>query len=93
MTERMNRDFERVMSDVGNTPQFEAPILADLMQRIVHRPWWSMKDPLPVDPETWQKANNEMREVQERQGRRVMAAEWAPLPNFLLMGVPVVMHG
>lgn len=81
------------MKHVGEVPQFEAPILADLMQQIVHRPWWAMKDPLPVDPETWQRANTEMAEVQERQGRRVVAAEWAPAPNFLLMGVPVVMNG
>lgn len=85
--------MSNVAPDIGNTPQFEAPILADLMQRIVHRPWWAMKDPLPVDPVTFEKANLEMAEVQERQGRRVIAAAWAPKPNFLLMGVPVVLNG
>lgn len=81
------------MSDIGSTPQFEAPTLADLMHRIRNRPLWAMKDPLPVEPETWQKANSEMTEVQKRQGRGVAAAAWADKPNFLLMGVAVVMNG
>lgn len=80
-----------MIEHVGNRPQFEAPILADLMQQIVHRPWWAMKDPLPVDPETWAKANDEMADVAKRQGRTVAAAS-LPAPNFLLMGVPVVMN-
>lgn len=75
---------------VGSTPQFEAPVLADLMRRIRDRPLWAMKDPLPVDPETYRKAHAEMTEVQQRQGRCVFAASDVDLPNFLLMGVPVV---
>lgn len=81
------------MLDVGNTPQFEAPTLAALARQINERPLWQIKEALPllVDPETWHRANTEMREVQERQGRHVAAASWAPLPNFLLHGIPVVM--
>jgi hypothetical protein len=81
------------LRDIGNTPQLEAPILADLMQRIAHRPAWAVKDPLPVERETWQKAKDEMTDVQKRQGRNVQTASWAAQPNFLLMGVPVVMNG
>lgn len=81
------------MPDVGATPQLEAPILADLMQRIVHRPWWMMKEPLPVDPDTFEKAKTEMAEVQKLQGRHVAAAPGVDQPNFLLMGIPVVMNG
>jgi hypothetical protein len=80
--------------DVGRTPQFEAPTLADLTRKIYERPLWQTKEavPFPVDPETWQRANTEMREVMKRQGRPVYAADWAPRPNFLLQGIPVVMN-
>lgn len=81
------------MTNVGSTPQLEAPTLASLMRQMSERPLWEISDrkPLPVDPSTYQKAYAEMSEVQERQGRPVMAAAWAEKPNFLLMGVPVVM--
>lgn len=77
--------------DVGSTPQLEAPTLAELIAQMHARPLAFVRDPLPVDPETFQKAHAEMKDVQERQGRPVMAAAWADQPNFLLMGVPVVM--
>lgn len=82
------------MPDVGNTPQFEAPTLADLCRLINERPLWMLQDrvPLAVDPETYERASIEMREVQARQGRTVLAAAWVEQPNFLLRGVPVVIH-
>lgn len=46
--------------------------------------------PLSVDPETYKKAFEEMKTVQSRQGRPVLAAAWADMPNFLLRGIPVV---
>lgn len=78
--------------DIGNTPQFEAPTLADLARRLRDRPIWQIceRKPLSVDPETYERGLTEMRETMERQGRTVNAAPWAPKPNFLLMGVPVV---
>lgn len=81
------------MPDVGSTPQFEAPTLASLARMHYERPLWMVRDkvPLAVDPETYQRASDEMRKVQERQGRRVLAAAWVDGPNFLLYGVPVVM--
>jgi hypothetical protein len=80
------------LSDVGNTPQFEAPTLAELARQINDRPLWEVRDkhPLPVDPETYQRGLSEMREVQSRQGRPVAAAGWLKQPNFLLHGIPVV---
>lgn len=83
-----------IMPDIGNTPQFEAPTLAQLARQLHDRPLWQIRErkPLSVDHETYRKAYSEMTEVQERQGRPVMAAAWADQPNFLLMGVPVVQN-
>lgn len=76
--------------DVGSTPQFEAPTLADLCRRINERPLWAVEDPLSIDPETYEIARNEMVEVQMRRGFPVACADIGR-PNFLLRGVPVVM--
>jgi hypothetical protein len=81
-------------SHIGSTPQFEAPTLAVLSKQLYDRPLWQIQEraPLKVDPETYQRAFAEMREVQERQGRCVVAADWVDRPNFLLRGIPVVME-
>lgn len=80
------------MPDVGNTPQLEAPTLAELHRQINDRPLWQISEklPLPVDPDTFEKAAAEMRDVQARQGRAVPTAPWIEQPNFLLRGVAVV---
>lgn len=77
------------MRDVGSTPQFEAPVLAELCTKLVQRARWAAEEPLAVDAETWQKARDEMVEVQKRRGFTVLGAD-IKQPNFLLMGVPVV---
>lgn len=78
--------------DIGSTPQFEAPTIATLCKQIYERPLWMVREcvPLEVDHETWQKAFDEMKEIQERQGRCVVAADWVDRQNFLLRGLPVV---
>jgi hypothetical protein len=78
---------------VGSTPQFDAPALAALSRQLHERPLWQTREavPLEVNPHTWQRANNEMREAMERQGRLVAAADIGK-PNFLLFGIPVVMN-
>lgn len=83
---------------VGGGEQVEivsAPTVATLVKRMNDRPVWQIIDkaPLYVDSETFQRARTEMQEALARQGRAVVAADWAPLPNFLLLGVPVVMNG
>lgn len=82
------------MTDVGSTPQFDLPTLVELTRQINERPLWQMGEALPleVDRQTWHRANAEMKEAMERQGRGVAAAAWAPTPNFLLRGIPVVMN-
>lgn len=78
------------MTGVGSSPQFEAPTLAGLCRQINERPIWAIEEPLPVDPVTYQKARDEMAEVQTRRGFPVACAA-IDRPNFLLRGVPVVM--
>lgn len=76
--------------DVGNTPQFEAPLLAALARQITDRPYWAAEDKFFVDAETFERARAEMVMVQNRHGRPVAVADLKE-PNFLLRGVPVVM--
>lgn len=78
--------------DTGSTPQLEAPTLAEIARQIDSRPLWQVRDqePIEVDPDTFDRARNEMREVQERQGRSVARASWVTRENFLLRGIPVV---
>lgn len=78
------------MTDVGSTPQIDATTLASLCRRINERPLWAIEEPLPVDPETYELAREEMTEVQKRRGFPVSCAA-IDRPNFLLLGVPVVM--
>lgn len=80
------------MTSAGSTPQFDAPTLASLCRQINERPLWAVEEPLPVDPETYQKASVEMEEVQKRRGFPVACAA-LDRPNFLLRGVPVVIAG
>lgn len=71
----------------------EAPALAELA-RLMHeslRYRWQWERPFEVDPMLWHRANAEIEMVQEARGFPVQAADWVPLPNFLLMGVPIVM--
>ena len=35
--------------DIGSTPQFDAPVLAELCRRMIERPYWAKTDPLAVD--------------------------------------------
>lgn len=79
------------MPDIGDTPQFEAPTLAELATKIAERPFWAVEEPLSVDAETFVKAFSEMTEVQRRRGFPVATAA-IEQPNFLLRGVPVVKH-
>lgn len=78
--------------DIGNTPQLEAPTLAELARKIDERPFWELveKLPLPVDPDTFDRAAAEMKDVLARQGRPVAKAPWLKQENFLLRGIPVV---
>jgi hypothetical protein len=77
------------MSGIGATPLFEAPTIARLSDQLIQRPLWAVRDPLPVDPETYRLGYQEMTEIQKRRGFPVAAAVM-DRPNFLLMGVPVV---
>lgn len=79
------------MPDVGNTPQFEAPTLASLYSQITQRPLWAVEEPLAVDADTFEKALIEMADAQKRRGFPVAAAA-ITRRNFLLRGVPVVIH-
>jgi hypothetical protein len=66
------------------------PVLQGVVHRLLNRPWWAAKEPLAVDPETYQRASHEMTEVLRARG-------WSGpgkcpdirRPNFYLMGVPV----
>ena len=80
------------MSDTGTTPLLDTPTLAMIAQAMNDRPIWQIRDaiPFPVDRQTWTQAEHEMREAMQLQGRDVPAAPWAPMPNFLLHGNPVV---
>ena len=77
--------------EAGRRPQFEAPIIARLMRQIATRPQWAADDPLPVDEQTFEKALQEMTEIQGRQGRTIASAPWVKERNFLLRGVPVTL--
>ena len=70
-----------------------APALAELT-RLMHenlRYRWQWERPFHVEPMLWHRANAEIEMVQEARGFPVLAADWAPLPNFLFHGVPIVM--
>jgi hypothetical protein len=78
--------------DVGNTPQIDAPTLADLYRRMVNRPTWQTAEKLPleVDPDTFERGLSELRMVLADQGRALAVADWIKQENFLLYGCPVV---
>jgi hypothetical protein len=76
--------------DIGSTPQFEAPVLADLYRKLVNRPYWAKTDPLAVDQETFKTGLREMADIQRRRGFPVVAAN-IEKTNFLLYGIPIVM--
>lgn len=78
------------MTDVGSTPQYECPILADLTHRMMARPNWAVQDPLAVDRETYEQGLREMVDIQRKRGFPVMGAAIGK-DNFLLWGTPVVM--
>jgi hypothetical protein len=79
-------------SDVGSTPQLEAPTLADLYRRMINRPTWQTAEKLPleVDPDTFERGLSELRMVLADQGRALAVADWIKRENFLLYGCPVV---
>lgn len=85
------------MTDVGSTPQIEAPTLADLYRRMVERPIWQTAEKLPleVDPDIFDRGLSELKDVLRKQGRPLAIALWISQENFLLYGCPVVksLHG
>lgn len=78
--------------NVGNTPQLDAPTLADLYRQMVLRPIWQTAEKLPleVDPDTFDRGLSELREALQKQGRALAVADWIARENFLLYGCPVV---
>lgn len=82
--------------EVGGGEQIEvvsAPALGELRRLMLSnlKYKWQWEQPFAVEPMLWHRANEEIERVQEARGFPVVAADWAPLPNFLFMGVPVVM--
>ena len=68
--------------DVGSTPQFVAPTLADLTQKLMARPAWAVMDPLAVDRETFESGLREMADIQRKRGFPVVGANIGK-DNFL----------
>lgn len=78
--------------NVGNTPQIEAPTLAEVRRQIYRRPLWQTRDALPleVDSETYRRARDEMVAIQQSRGWP-LATACIERENFMLCGVPIVM--
>lgn len=66
------------------------PTLAALMDRIGERQPWAVQDELPVDAETFARAEKEMKSVRAKRGYSDLPRADLPQKNFLLFGVPVV---
>ena len=76
-------------------PLVDAPTIADIYRLQCARPWWQQREPIEVEPDVWQAAKREIDEIMERRGWPVLSDEAMSRKgraNFLLFGVPVVMH-
>ena len=69
----------------------QAHAVADVRHRIFDRPLYMHDRPIAVEPMLWHQAEAELRHALELRGWPLLASDKAPLPNFLLCGVAVVM--
>jgi hypothetical protein len=79
---------------VGGGEQVEivrADAVAQIQRAIYSQPNYMLDRPFEVEPRLWHQAEAELRHALELRGWPLLASDKAPLPNFLLCGVAVVM--
>lgn len=78
----------------GEQPEIvHAPAVAAIQRAIVERPYYLQDRPIAVEPQLWSEAQEQLKQALEKRGWPLLADGECDRPNFLLMGVPVVMNG